>query len=603
MANRDDGSGSRVGRTVQRWCFLLVAFGLWTMPTEAKEWRIESIRIEAQVDSLGRVLVTEHREYAFDGSYSYAYIDIRNRGFDRLSDVRVVGADSFSVEARKGDELLGAWTGQHAQANYARILWHFDARDTTRTFTLAYILEGAIVKGPEYSELFWWFVGDDFDRSHWVTSVALSFEGFRVGAGPLYAFTYPNPSLPQQSLNGQLTVDAGRVHGGDGLRIRTVFPSAWIPGYLENDPLYAREPVLAEEADRAAHTAARLARQAWYSERISTFLVLGIVFNLLILTFFYQRYGRRHAPAYQLPARLHEPPSDLHPALAQWLVGHRTPTMFGFLASLLDLSRRGLIVLDEQAPPTDTGVSRWKKKSPSPAEQPVIRLTAEGKTAPLEPLLAHDALTLSVLRDLADEDFLYMSELWPTSGPHTNWYLAWLKAVKEEAKALDYFDARSQIGLGWSIVLNALLGIAGFFLAMVAGGLGLVLTATSIVSVACSFFILRWTPSGQEAHARWKTYRKSIKEAVSINPALLDKAASRHLIYAVAFGFTSKKFLRFAEGIDRTTDDALWMTHGMLWSPTSFNATIATTAAVSSGGAGGGAAAGAAGGGGGGGAG
>lgn len=588
---------------MRHWLIVLLALGLWSIPSQAKEWRIESARIEARVDSLGRVQVTEHRVYSFEGSFSYAYIDIRNRGFNRLLDVRVAGADSFSVEAFDGKDRLGTWTGQDSEASHARILWHFDASDTTRTFTLSYVLEGAIIKGSDYSEFFRWFVDDDFDRSHWIVNATLSFEAFRIGAGPFYAFTYPDPFLPQQTLEGRLEVDAGRVRGGDGLRIRTVFPSAWIPGYPGNDPLYAATPVLAEEADRAAHTAARRARQAWYSERISTFLVLGLVLNLLILTFFYQRYGRRHAPANQLAARLHVPPSDLHPALAQWLVGHRTPTMFGFLASLMDLSRRGLIVLDEQAPPTDTATSRWKKKPPSPAEQPVIRLTAQGKTASLDQLLAHDALILRVLRDLADEDYLYMSELWPTNGPHTNWYLAWIAAVKKEAKALDYFDARSQIGLGWSIVLNALLSIAGFFLTMMAGGMGLVLTATSLFSVAGSFIILRWTPSGQEAHARWKIYRKSIKEAISDNPALLDKAASRHLIYAVAFGLTSKKFLRFAEGIDRTTDDALWMTHGMLWSHTSFNATIATTAAVSSGGAGGGATAGAAGGGGGGGAG
>ena len=72
--------------------FVVLALGLTVLaaqPAAAKDFTIDSIRIDATVRPNGNVRVVETRTLTFSGSFSYVYWDLNTTGSDGIE---VVGA-------------------------------------------------------------------------------------------------------------------------------------------------------------------------------------------------------------------------------------------------------------------------------------------------------------------------------------------------------------------------------------------------------------------------------------------------------------------------------------------------------------------------------
>ncbi len=114
------------------------------------------------------LLVAERLTIEFDGSWEAAYRDILLKKGERISDVKVQEGGSgyrpggCTVEGCVDAEGTYGAAGIPAGGGI-RIVWHHKASDQTRTFTVSYRVEDALVAYSDVLDLEWQVWGDQWD--------------------------------------------------------------------------------------------------------------------------------------------------------------------------------------------------------------------------------------------------------------------------------------------------------------------------------------------------------------------------------------------------------------------------------------------------------
>jgi len=332
----------------------LLSVALAAENSKSKRYVVDSLVLDATVASDGTMDVQEDLTYRFRGPFTFGYRDFPRDVAARLTQL-TVSEDGRAFSSADGNQ---PGTFQMAKrGDSTRVTWYYRAKDEQRTFRLSYRLAGQVHRYSDVAELYFKFVGEDWD--HAIRSVRVTVH------------------LPMDSRESDLRVWAhGPLHGtvqrGDGVvhldvaplpahtywEGRILFPPRLVGGLVESEPLAKLDSILAEErnwaeqanAERAAREQRRIADAAAAEERKALALpFLGVSFLLAIggLVFWRFGYARLGRP---YPVNPHgapgELPSDHPPALVAYLVSRRIGAP-ALVATLLDLAQRGYLSIRE----------------------------------------------------------------------------------------------------------------------------------------------------------------------------------------------------------------------------------------------------------------
>ncbi len=515
---------------------VLISFGA------AKSYHYPSMRTEVTLQPDGDVRVVQARTYSFDGSFSWAFVDLKKRGAEDivLNQVgELVAGRLRSVELRE--------VRDGPQSLYVE--WGYSAQDEERTFVLDYTVRGAVRRYRDVAEFYWKVVEDEHEP------IAQNEVDIRLpGASPDRFKVYVHSRARPGSLEFGPDMD------------RVVVEQAGIPknAYVEVRVLAAPglfagvEPVETDAYLRIL----REERTNYYTSLVRTYvliplgIILMLVLPIVLLVFFYFRHGREPRLAYDAVYE-HEPPRAAPPVVVPAIIrqsteGSARPGLVfqGMFATLLGLAGRGYVTVAEEErgrstdyrftleKPDDTG-------SLDPLERGVLEFlfgqVADGaRSFTDEEFRKWGKRHAAPTRALLGRFFKRSREWWERTlgGPL-------LEAASSAARRRFLLVAFLLVGGGTVLVgsgLQGLLGGRGPLPWLVAVGLGMLVY---VVLSSASRSILRWREAACLESRRWNRFRKFLVEFSAIEEAPIELLPiwEHYYVYAVALG-VARQFLK-----------------------------------------------------------
>lgn len=573
---------------------ILLSAGV-TVHAYAKSYSIPEIRVEVDIRPDGTIQVTEYRTYVYDGSFSWADYRLPLVGFSSIKDLRISEGDTPFIN--ENSEQPGTFMVQRGDGQI-RMQWFYEAEDETRTFTVSYLLEGALVIGPEWSEFFWNYLSADREKETDLLSISIHLPE-QIDTDSLYVWKRG----PQDKINislqpGGYRVEAKRIKDNESVKIRSIFPrnvfnSARItttdPDFTlqaaqEDEEVYRREKKAAEQKKE---------QYAAYGEQL---MVITGLLSIAFFLYFYRTYGKRHSTSRLSSTETIMIPGRLKPAVAGWLLNRRQVGSSQLMATLLDLARNNYFVIKEEKP----------KERFLGGEEPQFSIE-KASSNPAGDLSDWEENLLDFVNHQIEQGNKNIKDLFSGSTIKTSrWFSNWKEQLSKDCKARGWYDMKSYKGVYANLGVQMVLLIPAILATVWAGPIGIIGIIITGLLLAASFGIIRRTEEGELTYKRWDAYREGLKNAKehSIGSDLLDK----HFIYAIAFGLSKNDIEAVFKQSDSDDIVFAWFifygsgTHSPAQVATSFSSLASTgtasfPGAAASGASGAGASAGAAGGG------
>lgn len=575
---------------------VMVLLGVCALHAQAKEYSVERVEMRVRVMANGSVEFVENRTYTFRGSFSRANYELSKQGFDEVRNIQVSeGNDLYLLE---NSSTPGTYRIRD-RSRSVDIEWRYRADDESRTFTIRYILDGAVIRGTEDAEFFWTYLSDRWDNDTQSLTVDLDFERaeevFRLDTWVLGASE--NVRITRTTTGFRLE-SVAPISRHDEVQVRSVFPARLVPALAVTDVNYTRQLALEQEEQRLADAVFQeIRRQEWLTVAtpVGYLLIIG---SVLLWIGFYRTWGRAPELAVQMPEFVFNPPGDLKPAIIGRFLYHEVTTGQQLVATIFDLARRGYFRIREAEPEK----GRFKSRKP---EIWIDRLPA--------PQGDHlEAFELRVL-EFIDEQMTGNSDtleaLFKKSTSKTaKWYQEWSALL---GKAMNDFGWRDKtvIRFAWIhaaiqlvlfLISLVMLVNAGFFPA------GTIALITTIVGMVLSTTITRRTRDGQQIFQSWGAYKRTLVQAQAKVHRDMPGLSAQHLVYAIAMHVSIKRIQALVESFNLEPDELNWFvflnTPGMGLSSighsvSTITSAVTATVSVSGAGASSGAAGGGAGGG------
>lgn len=564
-----------------------------------KRYTIDAVRIHAHIDSTGGVWINESRTYTFKGKFAFATYELSLQGIPEISNFEVSeGGMKYSEINSKDEERPGTFFIER-KPDVLLIRWNYEARDETRTFDLRFYLRGVAVAHADVAEFYYKFIGTGWDRQTAKVEVTAQLPGAVPIAdikiwthGPLHgscAITGPGLTRFDVAPLPRKTFWEGRI----------VFPKQFLPAAFSRTErtvlptILAEERAWAEDANRARESAVHKleAQKAWREQNLP-WLIAANIGGVMLLFYLYNRFGRSLINANR---RLEmSPPQDIPPALANYYYAGSQLSAGALVSTLLDLARRGIIMIQEENDEKGFLGWRWKK------QEYVIQFETDKINDNRSRLRAHELELLHFLKDEIAQGAasIPFSAIPKSRRKFLKWFQQWRKRIKAMVADQRYFDPESvRAAIRCSLGMLVLVGL-GILAVVKMGNTGIPFIISGAALAALSFAILRYSQETATQRGRLLGFRDFMKRASknqgsgNFNLQTLEPA----LIYAMAVDFPShalKKLLQNVEQYLGTVNYPWYVsqqrTHGSFAEGMSSMMTAASTTLSSASGAGGGA--------------
>ncbi|HXL01816.1 MAG TPA: DUF2207 domain-containing protein [Candidatus Atribacteria bacterium] len=518
------------------WIFILVLF---LLPSFAfsKSYFHPSINQSFVLQENGDVEVEEERYFSFSGSFSWAQLTILLRG---VKDIDFSGV--WSIET--GEPLPFQ---VEEEAHSKSLKWFYQAEDEIKGFRIKYTLRQVVKRYRDVAEFYWKVLEDEHAEV----------EDLRV------SFTLPQASPELLKLFVHAEVEPGEiVFSPDYKRVDFYLSSIPSDTFVEARLLLEPQifPLLSplddnryeeilQEEERLINEGPQVSRWTIF---FSFLLVGGGILYIILFFYYYFRYGKEPKIGYEREYE-QEPPRDVSPSLLGSILSQQeaSPQVMSraFLATILDLARRGYLKVEEKEEKkfigkknylnftfTERGISENKNDALLPLEQEVLellhRISKEGKS-------------VSTL-DIEE----WGSEFRGDKSKFSSFIEQWGEKARSfwEEHFFPLLDPLSEIKKTQFFTLGMIYsGIAIFyvFLALTSGnsfwGAFLVIP---FIPLALFFAFLslkslsRWSKEGALEFKRWQAFRRFISDFSLMKeaPPLLLHIWDRYLVYAVVLG-------------------------------------------------------------------
>jgi len=553
----------------------LIALILLTLPIVlfASEYSIPRIDMEVSITEDGLVRITERRTYVFDGDFTWADYQLPKNGFTQIQSISV--SENGNEYINQNTEEDGTFSVSESDDAYI-IKWYYSASDTSRTFTVSYILEGAVAVGPEWTEFFWNYLSSSRQKS--TEEFDLSFRlPADVSQDSLYTFTRRKADdfefEPQQD---GYNASGRSISRRQSARIRTLFPTAvfdlinvsithpdlQLSGVLQDEQIYRQN--LEEQAER----------DAYYAALTPAATIILALISLLVFIWVYRTYGKRHSTSSLSSRETLVIPGQQPPALIGKLMMAKQTSSNHLVATLFELARRGWFTITEETTEKDGWFS---------SDKATFRVSMPDQK-PDDTLLEHEQMITDFAKQrIAGGDDTIEELFKGTDSVVSKWYSKWKKQVKQQFDEKNWVDQKSYKGVYINMFPQVILLALAIALLIVGSPIALIAVILITFLLIGSLFIIRRTPEGEEVHSRWKSYMEGLKNADkrTIRMEHLD----RHFIYAVALHLRKNQIETLLYTTNQSAQSVIpWiiLTQGSASSAASVASSISTLAATGS---------------------
>jgi len=505
-------------------------------PAAAKsvQWSRFDVTITLQPD--GSYHVVERQQIAFQGGpFTGGFRNIPLARIEDIRNVQVSEENGGTIRAYQ-DESGGAYTeapGTYTWDNTStqtEIKWGFSpTQSATRTFLVAYDVIGALrvypTATPPNEQIWWTAVGSGITD---VAPVQESTVEIHLPAAVDPTKVVMSPSGAQHSANGEVwTWTRSGLGSGDTFEVRLQFP-----------PIVNAAPPAWQAADDAQRQQQEAQKNRGALLDV-VFLGIGLLFAaggaIALYGLWYSRGRDPHTGP--IADFLPHPPDDLAPGAAGALLDERADQQ-DVVATLVDLGRRGVVKIDEANSDgsRDFTLTLLTPDAPlRPFERELLQVLFGSKLekgkqqqmSGVQPLFqsAQGEIEEALYQELVDRKYFLRSP----QATRTHWRVAGIALLVIVAI----------VGITAGVAASSIAPLVWFPI-VVAGVLAVALILLSGV-------MPRKTPTGAEAAAKWRAFRKylaSIEKYENLNEAksIFDK----YLPYAVAFGLEHSWVRKFA---------------------------------------------------------
>ncbi|MFN2372554.1 MAG: DUF2207 domain-containing protein [Cyclonatronaceae bacterium] len=530
----------------------------------SKDWSIPQVEVDAEIRPDGTILYTEFRTYRFQGSFSEVDYNLPKIGFTEITDLRIYEDDTPYMNRNTGEP--GTFRVRDNRRSIDITIF-YRATDEERTFTIQYVLHGAIVTGPDHAEFNWIYLSDRWERGTDYFFAVLAFPG-DVPADEIHTWVRGagyKTNIRKQT--GLIRADASDVSRNESIQIRTVFPSSVLATPV-NDPELTlalaeeQERLWNEERLRKIETDAR-------NREIAKWATLALtLIGLMVLIGDYRKYGMRHRLPQRIPPELYELPVNEPPAIAGWLYYQTHVGGMQLVGTMLDLARRGYFKMEE-----------FKTTSTFLKTESSDFYLIANENKPDDALTDWEEYLLGFLMSKIGDGKKPLKEIFKQGSSGTQKAVQeWTKMVRKDAKTRNWYDEESKTGMKKNLLFQILLVIVSITGMIFMSELFAILMIVAILLAVLSLIIQRRSVEGELAYQRIRAYRNALtrgKPSEFITP----KDKTIHLLYAIALGVTGKRFENLTGNLN--IQDVSWLYfHNGVFNSAQLAATMNTLAAT-----------------------
>ena len=501
---------------------LIVAFSSVTVFAQERSvyWENYDVDITIQPDGSFRVAETQQLEFV-GGPFRFGLRTIPTDSLSAIRDVRVseVGGPVYR-ESTSGDPNTFQ---TYSDSEGFNIRYNFEpTTNAAREVVLEYTVDGGLLYYDGGDQLVWKAVPANANFPIQASTVTVHLP---PGA-TLDNYDATGPAGQPEVIDGGVRFIASEPirAGGQDFAVRVQWPH----GIVAGAPAAWQQTIDQQERVGPLANLGALG-----------LTVLAIVGGLLALFLLWYSAGR-DAPV-KLPADwIPEPPSDLPAGMAGTLVDERADTK-DVIASLVDLARRGVLAIQDEATPGLFGIG----------ENHEFTYHLENAALPMRPYEKY-----LVDNIFGDETEKKQSEL------QTKFYSHLEKAKKQiyAATVTDgYFPTSPErTRTTWAVIgvlvlvaaavlgCVALIALGAFTPFAICVPMGLAVPAIGLLILAR--YMPRKTPKGAEEAAKWlafKRYMENLEQYTKVEEA--QEIFDRYLPYAIAFGLEKNWIEKFAK--------------------------------------------------------
>lgn len=597
----------------------------------ADTYALPSVHIQAQVMENGDLFVTEARTFEFEDSVNGVYWDIplaqNEQGAPSsitvLSVHELDDAPENEAEARRAAqpmrEVPSANAGDsdaytvESQGDSLRLKVFLPREDGDETTVwVSYMIEGAVMAWPDTAELYWQFIGSEWEEDAENVYLDVTFAGAAQGTpaatgasganlrawghGPLDGEVSLNTAEPGDP---HVTLEAPVVRAGQFAEVRATFPTDWVPGLAASgeprlDTVLSEEAAWAEEANAQREGA----RQVAFAGTAVLTVAPAIMFGVVV----YLRKTRYTSPKPVFDETyFRDLPSSDHPAVLSALVYNGTVQDCAFIATLMKLTDDRVIKIKHETRIEDRFLGLGEKK----VEEYSIELAARERIA--DPIDVA-AIDLYFGPDAKNGDEVPFGALQNQESAGE-----YMQSFKDQVLA--EFERRNLSNLAPDTfryapaALAALIVFGCIAFAIFTDGVNLPLIilggALAIAAAVIAERTKVHSPEAVELLNRCQALERWLEDFTNLDEAVPDDLIlwNKMLVLAVAFGVSDEVLRQLADAVpvDRRMDEngmyyypSYWWyySHGSLHSPMSemhdaYQATVAELASSSDSSAGG----------------
>jgi len=530
--------------------FFLFVFLFSSKFVYAKDYSILSADFKVQLNLDGSAGVTETRAYYFDGSFSWidqtinlnTKYKIQNTNFELWeglqkylqSDSGQPGTYQLTITPEK------LYLKAYYQANFE-----------SKTFTLKYKIENAIINHDDIAEFYWQLIGGEWSKPHQ-----------KVTAEVILPLPAPDDQIwafGHGPLNGRVSIPDNQraVFSADNLPINKFFEVRVLFPKLEN-AVFAQTGnktlagILDEEKKDIEKTAKDVNKKN-ISPVLAAFGVLfgiGVNFLFVIAIIRYLVLRRKYGMGAKLPeanlsGTLHEPPSELPPAMVEGLLKggvNYSPSVF--LATILSLVQRRIIKIKSEPKKTFFGKTGY--------EYSLVKAEKYGN----EKLLDFEKDLLEFVFSGADEVSFKQIKKDVQSSPtiSSKFFLKFKKNSYEELltpvrvfgfkeNLLEKVPKEYRKNGYLLFIIYFILQVVSIFFGFFPGIFNITLNLIIICVIVKRFpFAEKRTQTGLKETAAWKAFNKWLKDYSVTKNYPVDSIIlwEKYLVYGTLFGVSIK---------------------------------------------------------------
>ena len=495
-------------------------------------YRIDDLRIRAEIKRDGSVLVTEQVLYSADKINGILY-NIDAKGYGELKNLNVFYEENgkFIPAVKQRGSQRGNFTVSEDDGLY-KIKLYYPLRNEREYFAVRYILPQGVTVYKDTAQFNRKMVGENWEKS--IRNVQVTVElPEEISKEKIYAFGHGPLTGNIEILNGrEIKYTLENYYPGEFLETNILFPKELVSEinkkYIKNKNAFSEimkmEKNFAEEANRERDRAVKIMGLKW--------AVFGAAACWIIFvgTFIYLKNGKRYKVKAPYGEYFRELPDDYTPAVAGAIVSRIAIKPEHLFATVMDLVRKDFLELIEEG------------------NQTILRRTEERDFTSLKP---YEKYVLDwYINDMGDgmEVVLENVEKYISGSRNAkkfySKYQVWYKGVADDLKNLGIVKAKSKkIPTLLGVFTGFLMFPGGVFMAQKFGEPKfMIFTFGAIPFIIFSGSKRKLSLEAEEAYARWSAFKKFLVDYSNLEEA---KTASIHIwehyfVYAVALGVAEK---------------------------------------------------------------